>query len=89
MNPPKKNIKYLKQIQKLKHEKDTAEEVMKVLCKANFNKIQISTAANKETQLQKLNSTLKKEKIMKNIIAKDDIELKGQSQTLHTKPRKV
>ena len=89
MNPPKKNIKYIKQIQKIKHEKDTAEEVMKALCKANFNKIQISTVADKETQLQKLNSTLKKEKIMKNIIAKDEIELKAQSQTLQTKPRKV
>ena len=89
MNPPKKNIKYLKQIQKLKHEKDTAEEVMKTLCKVNFNKIQISTATDKETQLQKLNSTLKKEKIMKNIIPKDEIELKAQSQTLQTKPRKV
>ena len=31
------------EIPKLKHEKDTAEEVMKALRNANFNKIQINT----------------------------------------------
>ena len=43
MKPPKKENKiYQTEILKLKHEKDTAEEVMKALCNANFNKIQIS-----------------------------------------------
>ena len=44
----KNKIKYMKQILKLKHEKDTAEEVMKALHNANFNKIQISSATDKE-----------------------------------------
>ena len=39
---------YQTEIQKLKHEKDTAEEAMKTLRNANFNKIQISSAADKE-----------------------------------------
>ena len=39
------------EILKLKHEKDTAEEVMKTLCSANFNKIQISSTTDKEQQI--------------------------------------
>ena len=51
---------YHTEIQKLKHEKDTAEEVMKALRNANFNKMQINTATDKEQQIQKLNSILEK-----------------------------
>ena len=36
------------QILKLKHEKVTAEEVMKGLSNANFNKIQINSVRDKE-----------------------------------------
>ena len=76
---------YQTELQKLKHEKDTAEEVMKALRNDNFNKIQISSATNKEQQIQKLNSILEKEQGMKKIMAKDNIELKVQNQTLQTK----
>ena len=70
-------------ILKLKHEKDTAEEVMKALRNTNFNKIQISSATNKEQQIQKLNSKLEKEQGIKKIMAKENIELKTR------KPRKI
>ena len=44
MSSPKKDKKISEiEIPKLKHEKDTAEEVMKALRNANFNKIQINT----------------------------------------------
>ena len=86
MKPPKKENKiYQTEILKLKHEKDTAEEVMKALCNANFNKIQISSATDKEQQIQKLNTILEKEQGMKKIMAKDNMELKAQNQTLQTK----
>ena len=78
---------YQTEIQKLKHEKDTAEEVMKALRNDNFNKIQISSATDKEQQIQKLNSILEKEQGMKKIMAKENIELKVQNQTLQTKMR--
>ena len=86
MKPPKKENKiYQTEILKLKHEKDTAEEVMKALCNANFNKIQISSATDKKQQIQKLNTILEKEQRMKKIIAKVNMELKAQNQTLQTK----
>ena len=53
---------------------------MKALRNANFNKIQISSATDKQQQMQKLNSILEKEQGMKKIMAKDNIEL-----TLQTK----
>ena len=58
---------------------------MKALRNANFNKIQISSATDKEHQIQKLNTILEKEQGMKKIMAKDNIELKAQNQTLQTK----
>ena len=77
------------EILKLKHERDTAEEVMKALRNANFNKytstIQISSVTDKEQQTQKLNAILEKEQGMKKMMAKDNIELKAQNQTLQTK----
>ena len=54
---------------------------MKALGNANFYKIQISSATDKEQQIQKL----KKKHGMKKIMAKDNIELKVQNQTLQTK----
>ena len=51
---------YQTEIQELKHEKDTAEEVMKASRYANFNKIRISSATDKEQQIQKLKSILQK-----------------------------
>ena len=78
---------YQAEIPKLKHEKDTAEEVIKALSNANFNKIQIRSATDKEQQIQKLNSILEKEQGMKKIMAKENIELKVQNQTLQTKMR--
>ena len=49
MNAPKKKIKYMKtEILKLEHGKDSAEEVMKALRNANFNKMQTSSATDKE-----------------------------------------
>ena len=66
---------------------------MKALGNANFYKIQISSATDKEQQIQKLNSILEKEQGMKKIMAKDNIELKVQNQTLQKKmrlkPRKI
>ena len=56
---------------------------MKALGNANFYKIQISSATDKEQQIQKL----KKKHGMKKIMAKDNIELKVQNQTLQTKLR--
>ena len=60
---------------------------MKALRTANFNKIQISSATDKEQQIQKLNTILEKEQGMKKIMAKDNIELKTQNQTLQAKMR--
>ena len=66
---------------------------MKALRNANFNKIQISSATDKEQQIQKRNSIMEKEQCMKKIMAKDNIELKVQNQTLQKKmrlkPRKI
>ena len=76
---------YQTEIQKLEHEKDTAEEAIKALRNANFNKIHISLGKDKEQQIQKLNSILEKEQGMKKIMAKDNMELKEQNQTLQTK----
>ena len=45
---------------------------MKALRTANFNKIQISSATDKEQQIQKLNTILEKEQSMKKIMAKDN-----------------
>ena len=73
------------EIQKLKHERDTAEEVMKALRNANLNKIQIRSGTDKEQKIQKLNTILENEQGMKKIMAKDNIELKAQNQTLQTK----
>ena len=81
----KENKIYETEILKLKHERDTAEEVMKALRNTNFNIIQISSATDKEQQIQKLNTILEKEQGMKKIMAKDNIELKAQNQTLQTK----
>ena len=83
----KENKIYETEILKLKHERDTAEEVMKALRNANLDKIQISSATDKEQQIQKLNTILEKEQGMKKIMAKDNIELKTQNQTLQTKMR--
>ena len=78
MNAPKKGNKiYEAEILKLKHKRDTAEEVMKALRNTNFNIIQISSATDKEQQIQKLNTILEKEQGMKKIMAKDNIELKA------------
>ena len=61
MKPPKNENKiYQREILKLKHEKDTAEEIMKALSNANFNKIQISSPTDKKQQIQKLNMILEK-----------------------------
>ena len=76
---------YEEEILKHKHEIDTAEEVMKALRNANFNKIQISSATDKDQQIKKLNTILEKEQDMKKIMTKDNIELKAQNQTLQTK----
>ena len=78
----KENKIYQTEIQKLKNEKDTAGEVMKALCNANLNKIQISLATDKEQQIQKRNSILEKGQGVKKIMAKDKIELKAQNQTV-------
>ena len=58
---------------------------MKALRNANFNKIQISLATDKEQQIQKRNSILEKEQSMKKIMTKDKIELNAQNQTVQTK----
>ena len=81
----KENEIYETEILKFKHENDTGEEVMKALRNANFNKIQISSATDKEQQIYKLNTILEKELDMKKIMAQDNIELKAQNQTLQTK----
>ena len=60
---------------------------MKALRNANLDKIQISSATDKEQQIQKLNTILEKEQGMKKIMAKDNIELKAQNQTLQSKMR--
>ena len=60
---------------------------MITLCNAYFNKIQISTATDKKQQIKKLNLILEKEQGMKKIMAKDNIELKAQNQTLQKKMR--
>ena len=83
----KENEIYETEILKLKRERDTTEEVMKALRNTNFNKIQISSSTDKEQQIQKLNAILEKEQGMKKIMAKDNIELKAQNQTLQTKMR--
>ena len=54
MNEPKIKI-YQTEILKLKHEKDTTADVMKALRNANFSKIKISLATDKEQKIQKLN----------------------------------
>ena len=59
---------------------------MKALRNVNFNKIHITSAKDKEQQIQKLNSILEKDQGMK-IMAKDNIELKTQNRTLQTKTR--
>ena len=83
----KENKTYETEILKLKHERNTAEEVMKALRNASFYKIQIISATDKEQQIQKLNTILEKEQGMKKIMVKDNIELKAQNQTLQTKMR--
>ena len=45
----------------------------------------IRSASNKEQQIQKLNTILEKEQGMKKIMAKYNIELKAQNQSLQTK----
>ena len=45
----------------------------------------IRSASNKEQQIQKLNTILEKEQRMKTIMAKYNIELKAQNQSLQTK----
>ena len=86
MNAPKKESKiYEKKILKLKHERDTAEEIIKALRNANFNKIQISSVTVKEQQIQKLNKILEKEQGMKKIMAKDNKDANKDAR----KPRKV
>ena len=80
----KENNIYQAEIIKLKHENYAAGEVIKALRKANFNKIQICSVKYKEQQIQKLNSVLKKEQVMKKIMGKDKIELNAQNQTQQT-----
>ena len=86
MNAPKKESKiYEKKFLKLKHERDIAEEIIKALRNANFNKIQISSVTVKEQQIQKLNKILEKEQGMKKIMAKDNKDANKDAR----KPRKV
>ena len=82
-----KNLQKIHECTKKENEIDTTEEVMKALRNTNFNKIQISSSTDKEQQIQKLNAILEKEQGMKKIMAKDNIELKAQNQTLQTKMR--
>ena len=65
---------YQIEILKLKHEKDNVEELLKALFNANFNKIQISSATDKEQQIHKLNTILEKEQGMKKIMTQDNID---------------
>ena len=66
----KENRIYETEILKLKHERDTAEDIMKALRNANFNKIQINSPIDKEQKIQKLNTILEKGQSMKKIMAK-------------------
>ena len=77
---------YQREILKFNHERDTAEEEMRALRNADFNKTKISAAIDMYEQIQKLNSILEKEQGVKKIITKDNIELKAQNQTLRIKP---
>ena len=88
MNAPKKKRKYEAEVLKLKHERNTAEEVMKALCNANFDKIQISSATDKEQQIQKLNTILEKEQGMKKIMAKDNRTESTKSDSANKDARK-
>ena len=88
MNAPKKKRKYEAEVLKLKHERDTTEEVMKALCNANFDKIQISSATDKEQQIQKLNTILEKEQGMKKIMAKDNRTESTKSDSANKDARK-
>ena len=54
---------YQTEILKLKHEKDNAEELLKALFNANFNKIQISSATDKEQQYKNLIKYWKKNRV--------------------------
>ena len=56
----KENNRYETEILKLKHKKYTAEEAMKALRNANFNKMQISSVKDEEQPIHKLNSILEK-----------------------------
>ena len=49
----------------------------------------IRSASNKEQQIQKLNTILEKEQGMKKIMAKYNIELKAQNQSLQTKMQEI
>ena len=60
---------------------------MNALRNVNFNKIQIISTTDKEQQIQKLNSILEKEQVMKKRMTKDKIELEAQNQTLQIKMR--
>ena len=54
---------YQIEILKLKHEKDNVEELLKALFNANFNKIQISSATDKEQQYKNLIKYWKKNRV--------------------------
>ena len=84
----KENKIYETEILKLKHERDTAEEVMKALRNANLDKIQISSATDKEQQIQKLNTILEKEQGMKKIMAKDNRTESTKSDSANKDARK-
>ena len=71
----KENEIYEIEILKLKHERDTAEEVMKAFRNADFDKTQIRSGTDEEQQIQKLNTILEKEEGMKKIMANDNTEL--------------
>ena len=60
---------------------------MKASRNATFNKVQISSATDKDQLTQKLNSILKKKQSIKKMMGKDNIEPKSQNQTLQTKMR--
>ena len=60
---------------------------MKAPRNATFNKVQISSATDKDQLTQKLNSILKKKQSIKKMMGKDNIEPKSQNQTLQTKMR--
>ena len=50
----KKKITYQAEILKLKHEKETAEEIMRALHNANFNKTKISSVMNNNNKYRNL-----------------------------------